>query len=287
MKQSSFADQLLFSTVRIETTDSDGRSYVGTGFIVNYEVSDGPPFLVTNRHVVNGMQLATLFFTERKGDSPVLGSRVDIGMVLPEEQWTGHPDPDVDISVIQIDSRFKYLGDNRGNIYYRAIPTSMFASEENLEDLNALEEIIFVGYPSGLFDSRNLLPITRRGITATHPNVDYEGRPVFLIDASVFRGSSGSPVFLYKPGLSLDGTKLSLTHASMFLGVLANTAMAKDKSYVETEVKRGDQIVRFDQMLDIGVVFKARKVEEAIEEVSRAISTPSGGPETDRLDGDK
>jgi hypothetical protein len=45
-----------------------------------------------------------------------------------------------------------------------------------------------------------ILPISprffRRGMTATPPQLDYCGRPTFLIDASVFGGSSGSPVFL-------------------------------------------------------------------------------------------
>ena len=32
MRQSTFAEQLLFTTVRVETTRSDGKPYVGTAF---------------------------------------------------------------------------------------------------------------------------------------------------------------------------------------------------------------------------------------------------------------
>jgi hypothetical protein len=54
-----------------------------------------------------------------------------------------------------------------------------------------------IGYPNGIWDSVNNLPIIRKGITATHPSIDYDGRREFLIDAACFPGSSGSPVFLF------------------------------------------------------------------------------------------
>jgi hypothetical protein len=57
-----------------------------------------------------------------------------------------------------------------------------------------------VGYPNGIWDATNNMPIARRGITATHPNLNYEGRREFMIDAACFPGSSGSPVFLYNTG---------------------------------------------------------------------------------------
>ena len=60
-----------------------------------------------------------------------------------------------------------------------------------------MEEITMVGYPNGIWDQVNNMPIFRRGITATHPNLDWNGKSEFLIDAACFPGSSGSPVFLY------------------------------------------------------------------------------------------
>ena len=58
-----------------------------------------------------------------------------------------------------------------------------------------------VGYPNGIWDKSNNLPIIRRGITATHPLLAYEGRKKFMIDAACFPGSSGSPVFIYEDGM--------------------------------------------------------------------------------------
>jgi hypothetical protein len=70
-----------------------------------------------------------------------------------------------------------------------------------------MEDIIMIGYPNGIWDAKHNLPIIRRGITATHPKLSYNGKPEFLIDAACFPGSSGSPVFLANIGsyVSPDG----------------------------------------------------------------------------------
>ena len=193
MKQSTFAEQLLFTTVRVETTRTNGKIYVGTAFVVRFEEAGGQLFLVTNKHVVADMTAGNLFFTEGQDDAPVLGSKITVRMAGLSAQWIGHPDPSVDVSVAPFDQQFEVVSGPSRNMYFRSISTSMFADASRLEDLEPLEEIIFVGYPVGLHDERNLLPITRQGITATHPSIDYQGRPIFLIDASVFPGSSGSP----------------------------------------------------------------------------------------------
>jgi hypothetical protein len=55
--------------------------------------------------------------------------------------------------------------------------------------------VLFIGYPDGRYDQANNLPILRAGKIASLPKVDFDGKPEFLIDAQVYRGSSGSPVF--------------------------------------------------------------------------------------------
>ena len=265
MRQSTFAEQMLFTTVRVETTRSDGKAYVGTAFVVRYEEAGGRLFLVTNKHVVADMTSGNLFFTEQQDGAPVLGSKITVIMRGVGTQWIGHPDPRVDVSVAPLDESFELVSGRSGNVYFRAIPTSMFADSSRLQALDPLEEIIFVGYPVGLYDEYNLLPITRQGITATHPSIDYQGRPIFLIDASVFPGSSGSPIFLHKPGLSLDGQQLSLTRSNVFLGVVAESMVLEDARAVEQLTQQSEQVVRFRQMIDIGVVFKARTVVETMK----------------------
>ena len=42
-----------------------------------------------------------------------------------------------------------------------------------LEELSALEELVMVGYPIGLWDKNNNFPIFRKGYTASHPAIDF------------------------------------------------------------------------------------------------------------------
>ncbi len=54
-----------------------------------------------------------------------------------------------------------------------------------------------VGYPNGLWDkSHDPADLLVRGITASHPEIDFCGKPELLVDIACFPGSSGSPVFV-------------------------------------------------------------------------------------------
>ena len=79
-----------------------------------------------------------------------------------------------------------------------------------------------IGYPIGIWDSVNNKPIFRKGVTATHPNFDYNGKKEFLIDMACFPGSSGSPVFIFNEGGYRDkkGNTFMGKSRILFLGTL-------------------------------------------------------------------
>jgi hypothetical protein len=74
-----------------------------------------------------------------------------------------------------------------------------------LNDIDLLDEIFFIGYPSGLIDTQNLTPLMRRCSFSSMYSEDFSGEPTFIIDGSVFPGSSGSPVFHVGEKVSLLG----------------------------------------------------------------------------------
>ena len=107
------------------------------------------------------------------------------------------------------------------DIFFISIPKSLFPTQEQLKEISAIEDIVFVGYPNAIRDEVNLSPIIRRGITATPVDRDYENKPIFLIDASVFGGSSGSPVFIFNQGSYAHKGGLTMGTRVMFLGIVA------------------------------------------------------------------
>ena len=145
------------------------------------------------------------------------------------------------------------------------------ATDDQIAVLDAIEEVIFVGYPDGIFDSRNLLPVARRAMTATPIAEDYEGEPAFLIDGSVFGGSSGSPVFLYDRGsFRPRGGGLVVGNRFMLVGVLAAAHVRVVEGRHELAWQRvGTEEGMPEESLDLGIVFKARTVQETVEELIR------------------
>jgi hypothetical protein len=64
-----------------------------------------------------------------------------------------------------------------------------------ISEMDVLDSIFFVGYPTGLIDTEQLTPLMRRCSFSSIYEHDFGGEEVFIIDGSVFPGSSGSPVF--------------------------------------------------------------------------------------------
>jgi hypothetical protein len=146
-------------------------------------------------------------------------------------------------------------------------------NEETLKGLDAVEEVLFIGYPYGIWDERNLLPIVRRGITATPIYIDFNGKKQFLIDASVFPGSSGSPVFIYNAGIYWDKKSGSTVvgHRLFFLGIISEVLQMEDTGEIIIPTTTRP-IVKVRQLLDLGIVFKAQTIIEAIESFLRLIT---------------
>ena len=144
----------------------------------------------------------------------------------------------------------------------------LIPSEDTLRKLDALEEVVFIGFPVGIWDSTNFLPIIRRGTTATPVYVDFQGKKQFLIDASVFPGSSGSPVFLYDRGLHQERTGgVVIGGRLLFLGAISDVFIHQDTNEIKmlSVPTRNVPVVTSRQMVDLGRVFKASVIIETIE----------------------
>lgn len=271
MKTDSLAEQLFFTTVRIDTVDAAGKRGAGTGFFFSHKSGEATyRFIVTNKHVAHGMSAVRLTLLKRDGDKPLLGNGFSVEIPGGSNAWHGHPDPSVDIAVMPLSPLETQIKQVAGvDVFYRLVASEMIPTAEQVEAIDAIEEVTFVGYPNGIWDCQNLLPVARRGTTASPFAVDFENTPRFLIDASVFGGSSGSPVFIFNQGVFTNKRGAVLGSRLLFVGVIA-------KVYFRTELNEvvavpvptlNQPMARQHEMLDLGVVFKARTVVETIENV--------------------
>ena len=72
--------------------------------------------------------------------------------------------------------------------------------------------------------------IVRQGITATPIWNNFKGEEVFLVDAGVFPGSSGSPVFIYNRGTYPTKDGIAVGNRLLFVGVMTQTILKKSNS---------------------------------------------------------
>ena len=86
--------------------------------------------------------------------------------------------------------------------------------------------------------------------------LDFEGRAEFLIDASVYPGSSGSPVFLYNPDFARDESK-----KFYFIGLISSVFFREEESTAATQACPTSACA---EMIDLGLVIKAQVVRDTI-----------------------
>jgi V8-like Glu-specific endopeptidase len=270
----TIADQLFFTTVFIEAFTATGRS-TGTGFIINYPAENGQvmPVLITNKHVFAGAgQVAFTLPAAEETDRPAnRGTRMLI-TDFDAQNWVGHPDSGVDIGAMFFAIVLNAMEANGAAPFYRGFSPEHLVTQGTANSLDAIEQVTMIGYPNGLFDQSSMLPIARRGQTATPVFNDYNNLPAFLIDASVFPGSSGSPVVLYDRGsfTTRDGST-HLGSRMALLGVVAAVHTRRVNGVVQM-VSSG--IATFDDMIDLGIVFKASAIQETVFSLYEANGLP-------------
>lgn len=204
MTELNVFDQLVHTTLRIETAGPKGRGS-GTGFFTNFcEQDDGQsvPAIITNKHVIEGCDTVTFRFTKSTGEGgiPEWGKILEFSTTSIEGRWIWHDDSSVDLCAYPIGNVIQKYRDDDVELFIKSFSLNNdVADVKFLESLVSIEDILMIGYPNGLWDSQNNLPISRRGVTATPPAIDFEGQPQFVIDCACFPGSSGSPVLLFNP----------------------------------------------------------------------------------------
>lgn len=286
----SFTESLMFSTLRVETRNAAGEVGVGTAFFFETELSHDRvlQLLITNRHVVAGAVTGTLRFHLAKSREDFVPSGETFTLTVGEEgnafesAWVAHPDPTVDLCGLPLWGLLGHLRSQNKRLYFQSVDKSFTYDDMALASLTAVENVIMVGYPIGLDDDVHNLPLVRRGITATHPAVDYRGRRQGVVDMACFPGSSGSPVFLYDSGTYFDKRSLTLRSGSRqaLLGVLfaaphhtrEGTIVVRD---IPTAATRRVPIPITSSMSHLGYYIKASQVVRLAEHVRNCAQAQS------------
>lgn len=154
------------------------------------------------------------------------------------------------------------------------IPEWRFATSESIGDsaIAVGDRVVLLGYPLDIVEGRDALPLAKGGTLATPPERDFRGLPMFLIDAPLIRGSSGSPVIAPLNQMKLNArtypqnfrTDRSVTPT--LLGIHSSTVtdwelIVKRTVYLDTQ-----ESMSVVEGAGFGIAFRAETISQAIDE---------------------
>jgi hypothetical protein len=253
----SITEKLLFSTVRLKTSSGSG-----TGFFFNFKIGDKiAPVIVTNKHVVNNKTLENVNFLLHVGNN---GQPTDENIPINyNANWIFHPNLDLCFSFVNpIFEHFKIT--LKKDVFFIPITEELIWDAQKLEELQAVEDVLMVGSPIGLWDEKNNLPLIRKGITATHPAIDFNRESIGVVDLSVFPGSSGSPIFIINTNGYSDKKGNSYLGASriVFIGILfEGPVFNQEGNLTIQEIPTQQKIVSATpSMINLGYYIKTKEI---------------------------
>ncbi len=265
-------EAFLRSATLVTFESAPGSESFGTGFFLFRPISgdQGQVFLVTNKHVLpsegsaqNVKIRVTVGAAVRLVEIPIVGKD---GKYLPSVRL--HPTPGFDVAAVNVTESIVKQG-----IQGRWLPLDLLSTPQRLknENITVGDEIFLLGYPSAIFDARNVSPILRTGVIATVPTEGYAfndalrkqfGLPDridgFLVDANVFPGSSGSVVILKQQPTTIGpdgGTVVSAAKKIPYvLGIVSGSIPINDTALGTV------------QRMGLGVVYSAEVIRAVIEQ---------------------
>lgn len=216
---------LTAQVVQLKSFSNNIPIITGTGFFLHHL---GETHLVSAWHVFSGRASDTWQPIDQHGRLPdklgivfhkknKLGHWLQCTVSLYEDDgsplYFGHPDGhQIDVGAIRIRGL-----ENR----YHIDCFDMKMADEDME-LRPAQTVSIVGFPADAVAQDHIWPVWKTGHIATEPEIDWNGRPCLLIDATTRPGMSGSPVLAIASGMyrTCDGaTVIKMGCTQRFLGV--------------------------------------------------------------------
>lgn len=266
-------DHLSLSTTPVLLFKDRNLVSQGTGFYYLEQLDKGQVlFLITNYHVLTGA-------SPSEGKNPI-GDNISFQLHQSEDEtgktktirfplftksgkpvWITNTDfPEADMALIPVVQSLCQDCKVFGISAKWATPKMLIRPTTN---------VTLVGYPYGYYDTTNALPIWKTGTIASEPNIDFDGKPLLLVDVSAFPGMSGSPVFAIASGIyeMVDGSAVTPGSVREFLGIYASMQMIGKDKYLEQIVHGANLGIRDYESLEIGHVWKAKLVIDTAKNI--------------------
>lgn len=215
----------------------------GTGFLVAKQSGDKYNyFLITNKHLLENEETIYIKFKKQNKNS-FFRFEINLKDKKGNPCWKSHVDSVIDVAACRVN-----LG---GNLDVKALTLDKFKISENLIEG---DRIVFYGFPQIAYEnSLNISkPAVRDGV------ISLIGEKYYLVDAMVFPGNSGSPVFQPLPDRN-QAVLVARPSEAYLIGIVAAY-----KNMLKVQEYNGSKYLIHDNA-GLGVVFPAEKIKETID----------------------
>ncbi|TYC65656.1 trypsin-like peptidase domain-containing protein [Stappia sp. BW2] len=261
---------MVYSTVRIVAHTSAGTA-LGTGFQFAFRIEGKTvPFLITNRHVLEDAHEVEFYLHTIDSEAKIIPEgQQRMKQENAQNLVVYHPDPEVDVAAIPLGQMFHILKENGRQPLSVQIDSNLFADPEDPKWQDEILPVQMVGYPNGLMDEVNNIPIVRNGYTATPYKFRYNGKSEFMVDIACFPGSSGSPIFSHTRGtiVNLDGS-YGVGEKTSLLGLLyAGPIYNKSGEIIRKPVPTNSYAVNIGDMMHLGYCIRASEIMALLPQI--------------------
>jgi S1-C subfamily serine protease len=194
-------------------------------------------FLVTNQHVLYNetekvFPEALRLRLHTDPNHITKNAEIEIPLYQDGKQvWKVHgKEPQADVALVKLDKN-----DLQKRFFIRAWSKQSFLPERY--PLDPGEDIFIMGYPLSFHDVKHNLPVFRNAMIASSYRTPFQGLPLFLTDANLHPGTSGSPVITKPKNTWVDdkgNTEIVTGTVYYLLGVHSGT--------IDPKITGGQQI---------------------------------------------
>ena len=271
-------EQISLSTTPVFLSKGDTVVSQGTGFFylhLHKNLNLKILYLVTAYHVLTGSRPSAehkppqgdsiTFQFHRSEQVPSDVKNVHLPLFTKNEKplWiTSSSCPEADVAVIPL------LNSLYNDCDVKALSPEW--AEKGDVKIRPATNVTLVGYPDGFYDKTNALPVWQTGSVASEPEIDFEGKPLFLIDAPAVPGMSGAPVFAISYGTYQRENGSITGEVQKFLGMYAHASsgMTGKEKHLELEESHDRKSGRVEyEALKIGHVWKASLIKQTLESI--------------------
>lgn len=256
--------------VSIGVQTADTTLWFGTGFIVGRALTDknGLPiidkdgqktyhtFLVTNKHVLQNNSAILLRF------NTLQGALIKDYLVQLESNgdpiWVGHNSAEVDVAAFNINPDV-LKSDSAIFSFFRLDEHAMSVAELKKNGASEGDAVFVLGFPMGIVSTQSSHTISRSGSIARIRDLLNNRASLFLIDATIFPGNSGSPVIIRPEIIAIEGTT-PITHAAL-IGIVKGYIPYKD---VAISQQTGNTRIIFEENSGLTLVETTDSIKETV-----------------------